>query len=446
VEILQLTPGAGGMYCGNCIRDNALVAALRALGHQVLMVPLYLPLTLDETDQSAGAPIFFGGINVYLDQKSSWFRGAPEWVHRLMGVPFLLKWASRKAGSTSARDLGPLTLSMLRGDEGNQARELEDLIGWLKTQPKPDVILLSNALLLGMARRLKSELKRPLVCMLQGEDFFLNSLPEPHRRECWKTVAERSSDADLFIAPSRYFGELMRGRLELAADRVRVIHNGINLEGYRDDSPPVLKEGNTSLSGRGNSGPVLGYLARMCREKGLDTLTDAYIKIRKRGRVADLRLCVAGSLGSADEPLVRSLKRKLGDAGLQNSVEFHPNVDHATKLALLKSFSVFSVPALYGEGFGLYVIEALAAGTPVVQPNCAAFPELVELTGGGVLYDPGSPDGLADGIEDLLLNPERARALGATGRKAVFERLSAETMARNVAEALKAIEGCMASR
>jgi glycosyltransferase involved in cell wall biosynthesis len=250
----------------------------------------------------------------------------------------------------------------------------------------------------------------------------------------------------LFIAPSRYFGELMRGRLELAADRVRVIHNGINLEGYRDDSPPVLKEGNTSLSGRGNSGPVLGYLARMCREKGLDTLTDAYIKIRKRGRVADLRLCVAGSLGSADEPLVRSLKRKLGDAGLQNSVEFYPNVDHPTKLALLKSFSVFSVPALYGEGFGLYVIEAQAAGTPVVQPNCAAFPELVQLTGGGVLYNPSDPEALADGIEDLLLNPERARALGATGRKAVFEKLSAETMARNVGEALKAIEGCVASR
>src|SRR5215467_4818424 len=78
VKIIQITPGAGAMYCGNCLRDNALVEALRRLGHEVLMVPLYLPLTLDEPDQSTNTPIFFSGINVYLEQKSASFRRIPE--------------------------------------------------------------------------------------------------------------------------------------------------------------------------------------------------------------------------------------------------------------------------------------------------------------------------------------------------------------------------------
>src|SRR2546426_4728518 len=126
MNIIQLTPGAGAMFCGNCFRDNALVAALRQLGHRVTLVPLYLPLTLDEEDQSAGAPIFFGGINVYLEQKSKLFRQAPAWIHNLFASRPLLRWASGKAAKTRAGELGELTLSMLRGEEGNQTRELDE--------------------------------------------------------------------------------------------------------------------------------------------------------------------------------------------------------------------------------------------------------------------------------------------------------------------------------
>ena len=244
LNLLQLTPGAGAMYCGGCLRDNALVAALRKLGHQGLMVPLYLPLTLDEEDQSAGTPVFFSGINVYLAQKAALFRGAPGWLRDLFASPRLLKWAAGKAAKTRAADLGELTLSMLRGEAGNQAREIEDLIAWLKTQPKPDVLCLSNALLIGMARRLKSELDVPVACTLQGEDFFLDGLPESHRAACWRTLSERAAEVDLFIAPSRYFGNLMRERLGLPADRVRVVReNGINLDGYDDESRRQKAEG-----------------------------------------------------------------------------------------------------------------------------------------------------------------------------------------------------------
>jgi glycosyltransferase involved in cell wall biosynthesis len=419
------------MYCGGCLRDNALVAALRNLGHEALMVPLYLPLTLDEDDQSAGTPIFFSGINVYLGQKAALFRGAPGWLRDLFASPRLLQWAAGKAAKTRPADLGELTLSMLRGEAGNQARELEELIAWLKTQPKPDVLCLSNALLIGMARRLKSAVGAPVACALQGEDFFLDALPESHRAACWRMLAERAADVDRFIAPSHYFGNLMRERLGLPADRVRVVHNGINLDGYGMEVQSLKSEVRSPKSEVSSaSAPTLGYFARMCREKGLDTLVEAYLLLRQRGRVANLKLRVGGSCGPADQAFVNELRERMRAGGVLGDVEFLPNPDRAGKLEFLRSLTVFSVPARYGEAFGLYVIEAMAAGVPVVQPRVAAFPELIEATGGGLLCAADDPQALAETIEGLLLDPARARALGESGRRAVFERFSAQAMAR----------------
>ena len=446
MNILQLTPGAGAMYCGNCLRDNALVAELRALGHEVLMVPLYLPLTLDEPDETQGTPIFFSGINVYLEQKSPLFRRAPAWFHHLMTSRRLLGWAAGKAAKTRPAEAGELTLSMLKGEAGFQARELDELVGWLKSQPRPDVIFLSNALLVGMVHRLRAALGSPVVCMLQGEDSFLDRLPDACRSACWELLARRAKEVDLFVSPTRYFGDLMRQRLSLPQDKVRVVYNGINLRGYTGgaaEGSAAVREpssvGPGSIPAVRPSPPVLGYFTRMCREKGLDRLVEAYLEIRRRGRVPDLRLRVGGSCGPTDEPLVKELRGRLAAAGCLTEAEFFPNLDRAAKLEFLKSLSVFSVPAFYGEAFGLYVIEALAAGVPVVQPRTAAFPELVEATGGGVLCAPDSSEALALAIESLLLDPERAAAMGRAGQQAVFQRFSAGAMAEGMVGVLKGL-------
>jgi glycosyltransferase involved in cell wall biosynthesis len=425
------------MYCGNCFRDNALVAALRKLGHHTLMLPLYLPITLEEEDQSAGTPTFFSGINVYLEQKSAFFRHAPNWLHHLLASPSLLKLAAGKAAKTRAADVGEITLSMIRGEEGHQARELEELIAWLKTQAKPDVICLSNALLIGFARRLKAEFQAPVVCMLQGEDTFLDALPESQRIVTWQALAERAAEADLFVAPTHYFGNRMRERLVLPADRVRIVHNGINLDGFEVESRMTDQP---STLDPWPSTPVLGYFARMCREKGLDTLIDAFIVLRQRDRVKNLKFRIGGGCGPSDKSFVDSLRERLKAKGGLGDVEFHPNLDRAGKQAFLRSLSVFSVPALYGEAFGLYLIEALASGVPVVQPRHAAFPELIEATGGGVLCEPGNVNSLADTVEQLLLSPEKARQLGEAGRRAVQEKFSAEAMAREMLRAFAAVK------
>jgi glycosyltransferase involved in cell wall biosynthesis len=422
VNIVQITPGAGGMYCGNCFRDNALVAALRQRGHHTLMVPLYLPMTLDEADQSAGTPTFFTGVNVYLEQKSAFFRHAPEWLHRLLASPTLLKWAAGRAAKTRAEDVGDLTISMLRGEEGNQVRELDELVAWLKTQGRTDIICLSNALLVGMTRRFKSSLGAPVVCMLQGEDAFLDSLPERDRQPAWQVLTERAREVDLFIAPSRYFGEVMARRLGIPPHKLKVIYNGINLDGYAPSTTPP-------------SPPVLGYFARMCREKGVDTLVEAFLLLKQRGKIPGLKLRIGGGCGPSDEQFIAPLKDKLLAAGVLSDVEFHPNVSREEKLAFLKSLTVMSVPARFGEAFGLYVIEALASGVPVVQPRAASFTELVETSGGGVLFEPEKPAALAEAVEQLLLRPDRVQALSVAGRQAALAEFSVDRMTDNIARA-----------
>jgi glycosyltransferase involved in cell wall biosynthesis len=426
MTLIHLTPGTGGMYCGSCLRDQALVTALRKRGHNALLVPLYLPLTLETTEPAADAPIFFSGVNVYLEQKLPWFRSAPRWLHDWLASPKVLKWAAGKAAKTRPEDVGDLTLSMLRGEEGHQARELDELIGWLQRSARPDVICLSNSMLVGLVRQLKRELRVPVVCSLQGEDGFLDALPERFRAACWRTLAERSHEVDRFVAPSRYYADLMARRLGQPRDRVQVVHNGIDLTGYEPAPDPP-------------DPPVLGYFARLCREKGLDTLVEAFIALRRRGQVKKLKLRVGGTCTPADKPLVQALRERLKAQGLLGEVEFHPNLDRAAKLAFLRSLSVLTVPALYGEAFGLYVIEALASGVPVVQPRHAAFPELLEATGGGALYEPGDSPGLVKQLEDLLLNPIQARGLGVAGRKAVLEKFTVESMAHEMVQVVQGV-------
>src|SRR5437763_7308767 len=130
MKIAYITAGAAGMYCGSCMHDNTLVAALCNLGHDALLVPTYTPIRTDEEDVSQKR-IFFGGINVYLEQKLALFRHTPWFIDRLFNFPALLRWVSRFAFGTRAEDLGELTVSMLQGEHGRQSKEVDKLVTWL---------------------------------------------------------------------------------------------------------------------------------------------------------------------------------------------------------------------------------------------------------------------------------------------------------------------------
>jgi glycosyltransferase involved in cell wall biosynthesis len=417
MRIVQLTPGAGGMFCGGCMRDNALVAALRKMGHDALLLPLYMPLTTDEPDNSQ-RQIFFGGLNVYLQQKLKLFRRTPRWLDKLLDSRSLLNFAAKFAVKTSPQELGDLTLSMLRGEEGKQAKELDKLLDFFSTQPKPEIVVLSNALLIGMARRLHEELKVPVVSTLQGEDFFLDGLPERVRDESWGVLRERAKDVDGFIAVSRYYAGVMQNRLSIPVEKMHVVLNGINLDGY---TPAQTTP----------SQPTIGFLARMAPEKGLRTLLAAFQILVNRGNVPLARLKIGGSLTAMDAKFVAEIKRDVTHAKLAERVSFHPNLERAQKIEFLQSLSVLSVPAVYGEAFGLFVIEALACGVPVVQPDHGGFSEILQKTGGGLLCKPGDAVDLAAKLERLLLDESLRSALGAGGRGRVLEEFSIERMTQD---------------
>ena len=427
MKIVHLMPGAGTtFYCENCLRDNGRVKALRKLGHDVLPVPLYLPILTDDHSDYSDAPIFFGGINVYLQQKSALFRKTPRWIDRMFDSPKLLELVANKAGMTNAEDMGEMTLSMLRGEEGHQVKELERLVAWLTSRGFPDVVHISNALLLGTARRIKQELRVPVVCSLQDEDIWLDALLEPQRHTAWEMLSLRAADVDAFISVSKYYKSSMCDRLGIPAERVHVVYNGIDLEGHEQTDLPT-------------DPPVVGYLERQCREKGLGVLVDAFAILRKDNRVPGLKLRIAGGKTADDKPFIREIRQRLAEKGLSDDVEFLPNLDREDRLTFLRDISIMSVPAEHKEAFGMYIIEALASGVPVVQPRHGAFPELLDATGGGILYEPNDAHTLATAMETLLLNPTHAQELGERGRKAVSENFSVERMARGIVKVLESV-------
>ncbi len=408
MNIVQICPSAGdSFYCENCLRDAALVKALRRLGHEVLMVPLYLPLAADKTEPVSNAPIFFGGINVYLQQKLALFRRTPRWIDRWLDARPLLEWAGRKAGMTSARDLGETTVSMLRGEGGRQVKELDRFVDWLQTEPqKPDIVCLSTVLLAGMARRIKERLGVPVVSLLQDEDGFLDGLTWPYAEQAWEMIRDRSSDIAAFLAVSQYFADAMSPRLGPHAARMHVARLGIELDGYtRDDAGPAV--------------PTIGFLSRMCPDRGLEKLVDAFILLKRNGKLPAVRLRICGGRLTCDEPFIERLRNKLTGAGVLVDVEFLPVFDRPARREFLQSLSVLSVPEERPVAYGLYVLEALAMGVPVIEPAMGCFPETLALTGGGVLYEPNTAEKLAQAIEPLLLDAQAARRLGAEGKAGV---------------------------
>jgi glycosyltransferase involved in cell wall biosynthesis len=428
MRLLHLTPGTGNFHCGSCLRDNALIKALRVRGHDAIMSPLYLPLVTDREAASPGQPIRVGGISLYLQQKMPWFHKMPQWAHKWLNRPGLLKFAARGMGMTSPKVLGEMTVGSLKGRDGRQWGEWQKLIEWIKTEARPDVVSLSNSLLSGLAPALADEAKVPVLCSLQGEDSFLDTLIEPWREEAWAAMRANARSVSRFVAPSAYYRAVMAERLQVAEDRIAVVPNGLDLTPF-----PVAEVD--------PNWPTIGYLARMIHGKGLGTLVDAFIELNRRKSVPRLRLRIGGAFTPMDEKYVREQRAKLGAAGCADKVSWHPNLTFAEKLKFLSELSVFSVPATYGEAFGLYVVEALACGVPVVQPNHGAFPELIEMTGGGVLCAPDDMMALADALESLLKDENRREQLANRGLTATRAEFTAGRMAERFEEVMLAVRG-----
>jgi len=424
MKIVHLTAGAGGRICGSCLHDNTLVRALRARGADAVLVPAYVPTTTDE-ENVAERRVVMGGVNVWLQQHVPLFRYTPAFLDRLLDARPLLAWLSRRTGGARAADLGPLTVSAVEGEAGRQRKEVAKLAAWLAADMKPDVVHLSNALLVGLARAVRRATAARIVCTLSGEDIFIDAIPEPHRSQVWRLLRERAADVDRFVALNNAYAAFMGERLGITPGRIEVIPHGVDLAGFPATHPDLAAR-RRARGGR----LVVGYLARACREKGLDILVRALAMLAERH---DVEVVAAGATVAAEAGYVAECARLAKSLGVAGRYRWLGEVDRPGKLALLQSIDVFAMPTAHPEAKGLPVIEAMAAGVPVVAPDHGTFPELIRdgqaAEAAGLVHRPCDPADLARAIGAVLSDPVRAAALGARGHALARERHAAAAMA-----------------
>ena len=403
------------------MRDNSLARHLINHGHEVTMLPAYLPHLLDEESAGTESPVFFGGINVYLQHKFPFFRKTPKWLDNLFNSEFLLRWVAGKRGMTTPRELGEITLSTLRGKDGPLVKEVDKVIDWFKEYGQPDVFILSTILFAGVGRAVREELGIPVLGFLQGEDGFLDSLLPEYQDQAWSMLGADARALDGCFSPSHSFAKHMGNRLGIPEKDIQYFPNGISLEGYVDSVGEA-------------HAPTIGYFSRICPEKGLDLLVDAFIELKKSDNHEGLRLAIAGTLPAENLTYLNEQKSKIYRAGLDNFVEINTHLSRLEKIRFLKKISLFCVPARIPEAFGLYVIEAMAAGVPVVLPAHGSFPEIIRETEGGVLYSLGEASGMVHALSTMLTDTEQAKYFGKQGRAAVHEKYSNDQLAKDLVE------------
>jgi glycosyltransferase involved in cell wall biosynthesis len=398
-----------------------VAAPLRALGHEVVQVPLYLPQEWATPVETS--PVFFGAVGLYLRHRASLFSTPPAWMTRFLDSEALLRMAARRAGSTRSVGLEGLTLALLEGEAGTERREVERLATWLRDVCRPDVVHLSNALLIGLARRIREVVGVPVVCSLQDEDTWLEPMREPYRSRAWGLLRERARDVSLFLPVSRWYGSFMGERMGVPPGSMRVVGAAVDGSLYRPSSLPM-------------DPPAVGYLSRMSEGQGLGRLVDAYLALRKSGWPS-LRLRVMGGSTADDRGFLRVLHTRIADAGASEDVAIVHGFGLEERVLFLSSLTVLCVPFERGEALGTFLLESMAAGVPVFQPSVGGYRELVEETGGGVLYDPGSPGALESGLSDLLSSPERLREASRRGRDAVRARYDPVSIGSALADAYR---------
>ena len=402
------------------MRDSKYIRALKDLGHQVIKVPLYLPI-FDDAHDLDEVPVFYGAVNLYLKQQFPIFRHMPAFIENALDSKGVLEMAARKAGSTRAKGLEEMTISMLLGEEGNQKEELERLVDWLADEAKPDVVHLSNALLLGLAHRIKQRMNITVICSLQDEDVWVDAMTGQYRQKVWDIMSERGKDVDVFIPVSDYFSEEIHKRMVIPESKMQTVHLGVDTTDY---SPKPIAE----------KGPMIGYLSRMCDENGLAVLFDAFILLRKDSKYSTVQLKITGGKTGDDLHFIKEQKQKISKAGLANDVFWVDEFEGNERQKFFDSVRLISVPVLIGEAFGLYMLEAMASGIPMVQPALGAFPEVVEISGGGLVYGENKPELLAKALGELIFDDQKLQELSAAGIAGVKAHFDIHAQAKKMVE------------
>jgi glycosyltransferase involved in cell wall biosynthesis len=421
MKIAFLVTGSGGsFYCSNCYRDMLYFRAVKmAEGVSAAAIPLYLPPEKIYSESGFDSNVFFGAISLYLREKVHFLEQMPSFMDKILDSAPLLKIAAKRAGTTRTEGLEDMTLNMISSNHSSREKEVERLVKYMISTGKPDIIHLSNALIIGLAKQIKSLTDVKVVCSLQNEDDWINDMAEPFQTQAWKMIAEESVNIDAFISPSKYYRDFFISKTGMPAEKIKVIPSGI--ESFKD-----LEKNNN------DNGPAIGFFSRVSRHNGFDKIADAFIALKSEHEFSNLTLHVCGGFTSDDKPFISEQIKKIKEHGFKSSVHIYPEFVGSAKEDFLSAIDIMSVPVRKYDAYGLYILESNAAGIPVVQPATGAFPEIIEMTGGGILYEPDTVEQLAENLKTMLRNKELAGSYGKRGSIAVKEKLTLKHMSSDL--------------
>jgi glycosyltransferase involved in cell wall biosynthesis len=428
MNITYLIPGSGGsFYCGNCQRDMLYLQSVKKHpGFSTTAIPLYLLPDEVNTGDGFESEVFFGAVSMFLREKVSFLQHMPLFMDKLLDSTPMLRIAARQAGATRTEGFEETTLNMIRGDEKIHGREVERLARYLKQNTKPDLIHISNALIIGLSRQLKEMLDIPVVCSIENEDDWIDVMVEPYRTMAWKLIGEEAVHVDAFVSPSAYFKDFFVKRTGISGEMVSVVPSGI-------------PAGSSVYRKRDNLIPALGYFSRLNLNNGFDKLVDAFLLLKSKKETPDFEMHLCGGYTGDDKPFVKEQFRKIRMRGLNEKVKFYSEFHGAAKAEFFNNIDIMSVPVRKYDASGLYLLEANAAGVPVVQPATGAFPEILKATGGGLTYLPDNAEELSESILQLLNNSALREEMGMRGKKGVEDNLSMGKMADGIIKVYKKV-------
>ena len=409
MKILIISPSAGdSYYCGNCFRDSLIAQALIKAGHDVTVMPLYLPMSLASED----VPIFFPAISYYLEQAMFKKGNMPAWIGKMASSKVFLGLAASMSGTTSAEGMEGMTMSMITGEDGAFKKNLNEMVSWIRKDGIPDLVHLSSTLLIGIVAPLKEALGIPVVCSLQDEEVWIDSLKGEWVSEAWEAIRKEAASVDAFVTTSEYYSEIASRKMPGISSSI--IYPGIDIDKY--------------FSGPLPGNPTIGFFYRMNSLDGLDILAEAFAILKREGKIRDLKLRIGGGKTGSDRKdfsrAMKFLRPYMDDVIIEE--DYSPLAHHQ----FYRNVTVLSVPLRFNEGVGLYVCEAFAAGRPVVEPRRGSNPEIV--SEGGILYEDESPEGLARALEKLLSDKELYNEKREKAILLAKERYSSETCARDL--------------
>ncbi|MDO9339056.1 MAG: glycosyltransferase family 4 protein, partial [Bacteroidales bacterium] len=428
MKIVYLITGSGGsFYCGNCYRDMIYLKAIRKVpGITATAIPLYLPP--DETNIETGLDthVFFGAITMYLREKVPFFRNMPVFLDKFFDSAPMLKMAARRAGTTRTEGLEDMTLSMIKGENAFPEKELQRLIKYLTKDGKPDIIHLSNALIIGLARQLKKRLDVKIVCSLLNEDDWIDEMVEPYQSKAWKLISQEAVNVDTFITPSKYYKKLFISKTGVSGVNFHII-------------PLAIDAGDSNIIQKKDNYPALGYFCRINSQNGFDKLVDAFIELKTGNCLPGLTLHVSGGYTGDDKSFIAEQIKKIKTHGLKSFIRIYPEFQGNSKQEFFSNIDIMSVPVRKHDGYGLYILEANAADIPVVQPATGAFPEILEMTMGGITYSPDTVAELSANLLKLFKDSNLRAQLGSNGREKVNKELSLDKMSDGLSEVYNSI-------